>query len=89
MRTKKDFEMMKTSELMDIDKTITDDESCDHVEVLWKRNPFEVLEEQYETQNKLNSKLEIRIKNLEKTIELQDRVLVRIDRLTQAILKKK
>ena len=76
---------MRTSDLINWYSDVTDEQSIEYMNEFWTRFPFDVWDDwQNDILVKLN-KQENRIKDLEKTIELQNRVLDRIDRLTKAV----
>lgn len=81
-RKEEDFEKLKISELMDIYKGISDDESCDYMNVFWQRFPMDVLEDQHQGYEKEFNKLKERMIVLEKDMVAQHRIIKRIDRLT-------
>lgn len=84
-----DFKKLKTSELIDIYPKTSDEESLDFMSVIWNRFPFDVWEDERKEYDKRISNLEKQTKELQKLLDMQTRVLNRIDRLTQAVSGRK
>lgn len=86
---KEKIKNMKATELIDFYPEVTDDDSIDFMDEFWNRFPFDVWDDEVNELRDSLKKHNDRIKELEKQLNLQTRVLDRIDRLTKAISGRK
>lgn len=86
---KEKIENMKTSELMDLYPQVNDEMSVAFMDVFWERFPLDVLEDQKNDIDKRLDNLNERLRKIEQAVELESRILKRIDKLTQSIAKKR
>ncbi|MBR9703109.1 hypothetical protein GOV10_03675 [Candidatus Woesearchaeota archaeon] len=81
------YKNYKTSELLDIYSSVSDEDSIEFMDEFWTRFPMDVWEDKEKFLNEAKKDFQDRIKTLEIKVELQDRIIKRIDALTLAVDK--
>ena len=83
------IEKMKATELIDYYPEVTDENSNDFMDEFWNRFPFDVWDDEVKELQDTLKKQDKRIEELETIVNIESRVLDRIDRLTKAITGRK
>ena len=87
MSEKPNYKKMKTSELLDVYPSLGDDNYEPCMAEIEKRYPFDVMFDRWDDSQEFKRTVLIRLRDIDKVLKSEDRILKRLDNLTLAILK--